>query len=194
MTLCAAWTTRQDTDFYPGSVCFDDLTTPCADDDDCAGDCSGADFSEELAWRLGDCAFQVQIDSEGLINVIHSVENDYDADENPGTLQPADEWELQIDSGNTYRGFFSPYIPVCSDDLTTPCTKNEDCTPATCVDDHYPRVADGSCAAETACVESMARRASATSHLWRKRRSSHQNPRARTSWTNATTRRRSDGE
>ena len=48
-TLCAAWTTKQDT---------------------------GVDFSEELAWRLGDCAFQVQIDSEGLINVIHRVEED----------------------------------------------------------------------------------------------------------------------
>jgi uncharacterized protein (DUF1800 family) len=151
MTLCAAWTTRQDTDFYPGSVCFDDLATPCSDDDDCAGDCSGADFSEELAWRLGDCAFQVQIDSEGLINVIHSVEEDPD---DGGALQPADEWELQLDSGNTYRGFFAPYIPVCSDDLTTPCTKNEDCADGVmCVDDHYPRVADGSCAAETACVE-----------------------------------------
>ena len=123
-TLCAAWTTKQDT---------------------------GVDFSEELAWRLGDCAFQVQIDSEGLINVIHSVEED--ADDDPGTLQPADEWELRLDSGNTYRGFFSPYIPVCSDDLTTPCTKNDDCTPATCVDDHYPKVSDGSCAAEPACVE-----------------------------------------
>ena len=77
-TLCAAWTTKQDT---------------------------GVDFSEELAWRLGDCAFQVQIDSEGLINVIHRVEEDPD---DGGALQPADEWELQVDSGDTYRGVLGP--------------------------------------------------------------------------------------
>ena len=85
-TLCAAWTTKQDT---------------------------GADFSEELAWRLGDCAFQVQIDSEGLINVIHSVEEDPD---DGGALQPADEWELRLDSGNTYRGFFAA---ICQSAPTT---------------------------------------------------------------------------
>ena len=97
---------------------------------------------------MGDCAFQVQIDSEGLINVIHSVEEDPD---DGGALQPADEWELQLDSGNTYRGFFAPYMPVCSDDLTTPCPKNDDCT-GTCVDDHYPQVSDGSCAAASDCT------------------------------------------